>query len=146
MQLQNKKIIVTGGTRGIGAATVKIYVKEGAEVVFCGTNEVRGKETETTVNSLGYPGHATYLNCNIASKEAVDEFFAKALEILGGELHVLANVAGVEANMAATDYTRRTPSSLWTLTFTAQSTQTRQHTRSSRQTALRALSSTTHPT
>ena len=106
MQLQNKKIIVTGGTRGIGAATVKLYVKEGAQVVFCGTNEVRGKETETTVNSLGYPGHATYLNCNIASKAAVDEFFAKALEILGGELHVLANVAGVEANMAATDYTK----------------------------------------
>ena len=34
MQLQNKKIIVTGGTRGIGAATVKLYVKEGAEVVI----------------------------------------------------------------------------------------------------------------
>lgn len=105
MQLQNKKIIVSGGTRGIGAATVKLYVKEGAQVVFCGTNEARGKETENTVNSLGYPGHATYLNCNIASKEAVDEFFAKAVEILGG-LDVLANVAGVEANMAATDYTK----------------------------------------
>ena len=54
MQLQNKKIIVSGGTRGIGAATVKLYVKEGAEVVFCGTNDVRGKETETTVNSVSY--------------------------------------------------------------------------------------------
>ena len=30
MQLENKKIIVTVGTRGIGAATVKLYVKEGA--------------------------------------------------------------------------------------------------------------------
>ena len=105
MQLQNKKIIVSGGTRGIGAATVKLYVKEGAQVVFCGTNDARGKETEANVNSLGYPGHATYLNCNIASKEAVDAFFAKAVEILGG-LDVLANVAGVEANMAATDYTK----------------------------------------
>ena len=105
MQLENKRIIVTGGTRGIGAATVKLYVKEGAQVVFCGTNSVRGKETEENVNSLGFPGKATYLNCNISSKEAVDEFFAKAVEILGG-LDVLANVAGVEANMAATDYTK----------------------------------------
>ena len=103
MQLENKKIIVTGGTRGIGAATVKLYVKEGAQVVFCGTNDARGKETEEKVNSLGFPGKATYINCNIASKAAVDEFFAKAMEILGG-LDVLANIAGVERNKAATDF------------------------------------------
>ena len=99
MQLQNKKIIVSGGTRGIGAATVKLYVKEGAQVVFCGTNEARGKETENTVNSLGYPGHATYLNCNIASKEAVDEFFAKAVEILtaaGEKASVIGRVTDTE--------------------------------------------------
>lgn len=103
MQLENKKIIVTGGTKGIGAATVKLYVKEGAQVVFCGTNDERGKATEEAVNAIG-PGHATYMRCNIASKEEVDAFFGKAMEILGG-LDVLANVAGVESNMAAEDYT-----------------------------------------
>lgn len=103
MQLENKKIIVTGGTKGIGAATVKLYVKEGAQVVFCGTNDERGKATEEAVNAIG-PGHATYFRCNIADKAAVDEFFAKAMEVLGG-LDCLANVAGVEANNAATDYT-----------------------------------------
>ena len=103
MQLENKKIIVTGGTKGIGAATVKLYVKEGAQVVFCGTNDERGAAVEEAVNNMG-PGHATYMRCNIADKEEVDAFFAKAEKILGG-LDVLANVAGVEANMAAEDYT-----------------------------------------
>lgn len=103
MQLENKKIIVTGGTKGIGAATVKLYVKEGAQVVFCGTNDERGKATEEAVNAMG-PGHANYYRCNIASKEEVDTFFAKAMDVLGG-LDVLAHVAGVEANMAAEDYT-----------------------------------------
>lgn len=102
MQLENKKIILTGGTKGIGAATVKAYVKEGAQVVFCGTNDERGKATEALVNEMG-PGHATYFRCNISKKEAVDEFFAKAMEVLGG-LDVLAHVAGVEANCAAVDY------------------------------------------
>lgn len=101
MQLENKKIIVTGGTKGIGAATVKIYVQEGAQVVFCGTNDERGKATEEAVNALpGVKGHATYIRCDISNKEAVDEFFAKAEEILGG-LDVLANIAGVECNAAA---------------------------------------------
>ena len=104
MQLENKKIIVTGGTKGIGAATVKLYVKEGAQVVFCGTNDERGKATEEAVNAMGAAGHATYIRCNIADKADVDAFFAKAEEILGG-LDVLANVAGVEANAAAEEYT-----------------------------------------
>lgn len=102
MQLENKKIIVTGGTKGIGAATVKAYVKEGAQVVFCGTNDERGKATEAAVNEIG-PGKATYMQCDISKKEAVDEFFAKAIEVLGG-LDVLANVAGVECNNAAESY------------------------------------------
>ena len=99
MQLENKKIILTGGTKGIGAATVKAYVKEGANVVFCGTNDERGKAVEAAVNEIG-PGKATYFRCNIASKEEVDAFFAKAEEVLGG-LDVLANIAAVEGNCAA---------------------------------------------
>ncbi len=105
MQLKDKKIIVTGGTKGIGAATVKIYVKEGAQVVFCGTNDERGKATEEAVNALpGVVGHATYMRCDISKKEEVDAFFAKAVELLGG-LDVLANVAGVESNNTAEGYT-----------------------------------------
>ena len=105
MQLEGKKIIVTGGTKGIGAATVKIYVKEGAQVVFCGTNDERGKATEEAANASG-PGHATYFRCDISNKEAVDEFFAKAVEVLGG-LDVLANIAGVECNSAAESYVQK---------------------------------------
>ena len=105
MQLENKRIIVTGGTRGIGAATVRAYVREGAQVVFCGTNAEKGKAAEAEFNAQeGAAGHATFLKCNIGDRAEVVAFFAKAREILGG-LDVLANVAGVEANAAAVDYT-----------------------------------------
>lgn len=70
MQLENKKIIVTGGTKGIGVATAKLYVKEGAQVVFCGTNDERGKATEEAANAQPGPGHATYIRCDISNKEA----------------------------------------------------------------------------
>lgn len=107
MQLENKRIIVTGGTRGIGAGTVRAYVREGAKVVFCGTNDERGKATEAEANGQDGVtiGHATYIRCDIRSKESVDDFFAKAVEILGG-LDVLAHVAGVEHNNTAENYTK----------------------------------------
>lgn len=105
MQLEGLKIIVTGGTKGIGAGVVRGYVREGAQVVFCGTNDERGKATEAEANSQeAATGHATYLRCDISKKDQVDEFFEKALEILGG-LDVLANIAGVEKGMTALRFT-----------------------------------------
>ena len=39
MELEGKKIIVTGGGSGIAAGTVKGYVRAGAEDVFCDVND-----------------------------------------------------------------------------------------------------------
>ena len=38
-RLANKVAIITGGTSGIGAGTVRRFVQEGAQVVFTGSNE-----------------------------------------------------------------------------------------------------------
>lgn len=102
MQLEGKRIIVTGGGSGIAAGTVKGYVKEGANVVFCDVNDEGGAKVEAEANALNV-GKATYIHCDISKQENVKEFFAKAMEILGG-LDVLANIAGVERNKAATDF------------------------------------------
>jgi len=105
VRLENYKIIVTGGTKGIGAGCVRAYVREGAQVVFCGTSDERGKATEEEANAQAAAGgRATYIRCDISNREEVDEFFAKALGILGG-LDVLANVAGVERSAASADFT-----------------------------------------
>ena len=103
MQLEGKKIIVTGGGSGIAAGCVKGYVREGAQVVFCDVNDEGGKTVEAEANAQGAAGKATYFHCDITDKAAVNEFFAKAAEIMGG-LDVLANIAGVERNKAATDF------------------------------------------
>ena len=102
MQLEGKRIIVTGGGSGIAAGPVKGYVKEGANVVFCDVNDEGGAKVEAEANALG-AGKATYIHCDISKQENVKEFFAKAMEILGG-LDVLANIAGVERNKPATDF------------------------------------------
>ena len=37
--IKNKVVIVTGGTRGIGFATVKAFLENGAKVVLCGSRK-----------------------------------------------------------------------------------------------------------
>lgn len=54
MQLENKRALVTGGSRGIGRGIVLALAQKGADVAFTyERSEERAKEVETTVQQLG---------------------------------------------------------------------------------------------
>ena len=47
--LKGKTVVITGGTTGIGAATVKLFAENHANVVFIGRKEEIGKALEEEV-------------------------------------------------------------------------------------------------
>lgn len=77
MRFTGKRIFVTGAAAGIGEATVKLFRKEGAQVVGVDVAEAEG---------VGY--------CDVSNPESVTAAMDAAIAELGG-LDVLANVAGV---------------------------------------------------
>ncbi len=99
MKLEGKKIIVTGGAKGIGASVVKNYVLQGAKVVSIDVDEVNGLRVVEEANKQ-HPNSALYLNIDISNKQQVQEGFEKAVQFLGG-LDVLANIAGVHRAIPA---------------------------------------------
>jgi len=93
MQLQQKRIIVTGGAMGIGESVVKAYAAEGASVVSLDISDELGAKVAAEASRTG-PGKATYHRCNVSEHEEVEAVFSAAVDELGG-LDVLVNVAGV---------------------------------------------------
>ena len=64
--LKDKKVILSGGSKGIGFYTAKLLVSEGCKVAFCSRNSESLKRAETELNSIN-EGSAKGIAANLES-------------------------------------------------------------------------------
>lgn len=86
---ERKVCLVTGGTSGIGLATVRRFIAEGARVAFCGRNAEAGN---TVYNSLP-KDRALFVSADVGNESAVERLFEHTVGHFG-HLDVLINNAG----------------------------------------------------
>lgn len=89
--LQGKKIVVTGGSRGIGAAIVKHLSEQGAQVAF--TYSSREESAQQVAHTLTGDGHF-YIKMDISSENSVNEAVEHILE-KWPEIDGVVNNAGI---------------------------------------------------
>lgn len=82
-EFADKRVVVTGGSRGIGAAIVQRFLDGGATVV----TTARTPTAET-------PTGATFITGDLSSADGVRAFASAALDALGGGVDVVVNNAG----------------------------------------------------
>jgi len=90
MTFDGKRILVTGGTRGIGAAAVRAFLEHGATVAIAGRSESSFAPWRDVLES----GKAIAAMGDIGSAAACKKLVAKTVERLGG-LDCLVNSAGI---------------------------------------------------
>ena len=90
-RIAGKVAVVTGGSSGIGLATVSRFVEEGARVVIGDIDEERG---HAVVGQLGGPELATFQHVDVTDKAGVDALFATAKEVYGS-VDIAFNNAGI---------------------------------------------------
>lgn len=100
--LKDKVAIVTGGTRGIGLETVRVFKENGAKVILFGS---KADTVEKAVNDLKvegmevkgyYPNLGDYDEISKVIDEIISEY---------GHIDILVNNAGVSANKSIEDTT-----------------------------------------
>jgi len=86
-RLDGKVAVVTGGCSGIGLATVRRFLEEGAKVVVGDLDDARGAEL---ADELGL----TYVHVDVTSKDEVDALFKTAKDTYGS-VDIAFNNAGI---------------------------------------------------
>ncbi|MGA8491863.1 MAG: SDR family NAD(P)-dependent oxidoreductase [Terriglobales bacterium] len=88
LSLSGKVALITGGSRGIGAATVRVFVTAGARVLF--SYEKSKAQADQLVKELGTDNCAA-LACNLSGTETARALVASAVERFGRLDILIAN-------------------------------------------------------
>lgn len=104
MKLKEKVAIVTGGSRGIGFATVKKFLEEGATVVLTASRKETAEKAVTQVEESCPDTKVEGIWPDLSSLESVKESFAKIHEKYG-RIDILVNNAGMSDSAPFTNYT-----------------------------------------
>ncbi|WP_409969282.1 SDR family NAD(P)-dependent oxidoreductase [Bengtsoniella intestinalis] len=91
--LTGKRALLTGGTRGLGKDMAEGLLEQGTNLVIWGTNE-KVHAVAKEFCDKGYQCQG--LVVDLADRTARTEGFAKSLELLGGGIDILVNVAGIQ--------------------------------------------------
>lgn len=90
-----KRVVITGGTSGMGSEIVKLYVENGDNIVFTGVEEPElGEKIAKEFGEINSDSKVFYSRCNVADEEEVKELVAFVEEKIGG-CDILINNAGI---------------------------------------------------
>jgi len=95
-RFENKSVLITGATSGIGKATALAFAKEGAKLSLAGRREKEGQNVVDEIKQLG--GEAFFLKTDVAQEDQVRALVNKTVSTYG-QLNIAINNAGVEGAM-----------------------------------------------
>lgn len=129
--LAGKNVLITGATRGtpsdtifhiyvlnhwyrhsgIGAACAIALAEAGASICLVQRQPpAAGEPNTTTLDAIIALGAtAKVVHCDLDDMDAVKQVFQKALDVMGGQIHILVNCAGIQRRSPSVDF----PESDW---------------------------------
>jgi NAD(P)-dependent dehydrogenase (short-subunit alcohol dehydrogenase family) len=97
--VSNKVALITGGTVGIGRASVVAFAKHGYTTIFCGRREAEGIETQRLAEAAG--GQSLFVQADVCREADIELLMNRALGF-SGRIDAAFNNAGITGKMGPT--------------------------------------------
>jgi len=94
LHLTNKVVILAASTDGLGLATAKQLLKEGAKVAVCGRDEKRNQTAHELLIAIADADHVLVQRCDVTDKEQVNLFIEATAKKFGQIDSVITNAGG----------------------------------------------------
>lgn len=98
--ITGKRVVITGGTTGIGRATAILLASEGANVFVCGRSQEHLEDALQRINLLG---NGRGMSCDLAQPGTPEAMLDRAADELSGFDTVIINAAIAAEDLAGTD-------------------------------------------
>ncbi|MEO0917427.1 MAG: glucose 1-dehydrogenase [Pseudomonadota bacterium] len=95
-EFENKVVLITGATSGIGAAAAEAFAREGAKVVVSGRRQDKGAAVVNRIKDAG--GEAYFIHADVSDESQVEALVAQTVAHYG-KLDIAFNNAGIEGLM-----------------------------------------------
>ncbi|WP_088006211.1 SDR family NAD(P)-dependent oxidoreductase [Indiicoccus explosivorum] len=89
MRLEGKVAVVTGGASGIGEATVRKFIQEGAKVVIADFNEEAGRKLADELGDM-----TAFVKVDVSDEKQIDQMIASVVDTFG-RIDILFSNAGI---------------------------------------------------
>ncbi|MCC2604250.1 SDR family oxidoreductase [Planctobacterium marinum] len=97
IDFNDKVVLVTGATSGIGKTTAKMFASNGAKVVLSGRRTAEGLEVVSEIEKEG--GIARFIQCDVSNESQVENLLSGVVQYFG-KLDVAFNNAGIGGTIA----------------------------------------------
>jgi len=104
--LTGQVALITGATRGIGAACAIALAEAGATICLVQRDD-SNTATRDAIRALPNSPRAEIVVCELSDLNQVRTCFSRALELMGGDIHILVNCAGIQRRAPAVQFSEQ---------------------------------------
>ena len=94
MRLDHKTAIVTGASQGMGESEALLFASEGAKVILCDVDEIKGEKVAAGIRDSG--GTAEFIRCDVTNETEWEDVIEKTIKKFSS-LDILVNNAGLSS-------------------------------------------------
>ncbi len=91
-----KRVLITGGTSGIGLATAHRLAESQSTIVINGRNGERGAQARAAILERKPDANVRFIAADVSTQDGVSSLLAAAMDGFGAPIDVLVNSAGGE--------------------------------------------------